>query len=769
MSLLQLTGGGGTESSSNNTGDDATTTTILQNHMQQHQPSPQQQTTTPPIPTSASFSSLQQLQQMYRAPSMHPTPSLLRLQQEQQHTLTSFGPYEAAADGAILESRRPLRRSFNSAASSSDVSIESDVADTFAVMTPFQRTVWFLGPAFVAAIGYVGAPNWQADLVAGSSGYSVIVALLSSNLIAVSHQYLSVKLSIVTGKDFGQSVHAFFSPGIAFTVVSFGHIAVVASTLAQIIGSSMAIKILFGITLPVSVLITTILSVAALIPLEFKRQRPYELGAIAIIGVLSAWAVVFVSLLRRTPDSAGLDGSGDSYFETEYLYPSLGLIGSAIVPHSLFIHSYLGKLKGWGSSADSSSSSDSDDESRSSYSGSEFDRESNPETGPLLSESSPPVVNQARRTPSTTPTVFSLHRKTFLERVLRFSLLDTVLGFGLALVINVILAISAQRLPVGDGSAEKSRGLWDAYSAISRIPNVGLMLSATFATALLISSMVGSIASVFAGQVLFEGFVGRSWNSGPLWFRRLLLRLVTAIPAMLFAFFCGDEVEGRAVTEWITLSRTAVSVVLPMTIVPLIIMTSSGEWMSVRYRDFSLPKYMNVFRTYGTMGRNSYGAASPILTPGASPARSRHPSHRSINNGFGTQTQTTPPGLHPYWQFFSTAQPNHTNNGITSPPPPTSGFPSPLVASPPPILPVNPPDEFSGTPPERDDTFIDYYLASTVVGSPPPPLPPHQPDIVHSYANGPWTVAGYVIVAAVVTVSNVVVWSQGIGKDWWHA
>ena len=210
------------------------------------------------------------------------------------------------------------------------------------VSASFLRKLFaFAGPGFLVAVGYMDPGNWATDLAGGSKyNYSLLTVIMMSNLMAILLQALSLKLGIVTGRDLAQACRDHYSRPVSFALWLICELAIAACDLAEIIGSAIALNLLFGIPLLVGVCITA-LDVLIVLFLQNKGFRYIEalvITLIAVIGGCFAW-----ELIASRPDLLGIAKgfvpSVQVVTDPGMLYIAIGILGATVMPHNLYLHS----------------------------------------------------------------------------------------------------------------------------------------------------------------------------------------------------------------------------------------------------------------------------------------------------------------------------------------------------------------------------------------------------------------------------------------------
>jgi manganese transport protein len=342
----------------------------------------------------------------------------------------------------------------------------------------FRKLFAFAGPGFLVAVGYMDPGNWATDLAGGSKyNFALLSVVMVSNLMAILLQALSLKLGIVTGRDLAQACRDHYSRPVSFLLWFICEIAIAACDLAEIIGSAIALNLLFGLPLLVGVCITG-LDVLVVLFLQNKGFRYIEALVIALIFVIGgcfAWELV-VSRPDLLGIAKGFVPSAKIITDPGMLYIAIGILGATVMPHNLYLHS---------------------------------------------------SIVQTRR--------YELNAAGKREAI-KFATIDSTLALMFALFINAaILIVSAATFYTrGRNDVEE---IQDAYKLLS--PLLGVTGASTlFALALLASGQNSTLTGTLAGQIVMEGFLNIRIRP---WLRRLLTRGIAIIPAIIITVISGEK------------------------------------------------------------------------------------------------------------------------------------------------------------------------------------------------------------------------------------
>jgi manganese transport protein len=344
--------------------------------------------------------------------------------------------------------------------------------------------------------------NWATDLAAGSTyGYSLLWVVALSSLMAVLLQSLCCRLGIATGLDLAQACRRLLPRGWVIPLWLLAEVAIVACDLAELVGTALALQLLFGLPLPVGVLVTAF-DTLVLLGLQRFGIRRLEALVISLVALVGACFAVEMLLLR--PDAAsvlgGLVPRMDSLRNSSQLYLAAGILGATVMPHNLYLHSSLVQTRRWS-------------------------------TGPEMR-----------------------------KRALRFATLDTVIALALAFLVNASILVLAAGSFYGLPGAPVT-DLSEAHRLLS--PLLGTTAAGLlFGIALLAAGQSSTLTATLAGQIVMEGFLEIRL---PQWKRRLLTRSLALVPALLTVLLLGDRATGQLlILSQVVLSLQLPFAVLPL-------------------------------------------------------------------------------------------------------------------------------------------------------------------------------------------------------------
>jgi manganese transport protein len=367
----------------------------------------------------------------------------------------------------------------------------------------WRRLLGFLGPGFLISVGYMDPGNWATDIAGGSRfGYTLLFVIMASNLMAILLQSLSLKLGVATERDLAQLCHQAYGPRVSFGLWIGAEIAIAACDLAEVIGSAIALELLFHIPLFYGVLITG-LDVLLILLLQRWGFRYIEALVIALIGTIVAMFGVqmFFSRPEYWPALRCLFIPSRSIVTNpDMLYIAIGMLGATVMPHNLYLHSSIVQSRRY------------------------------------------------KRTPEGK------------REAVRMANIDSALALTLALFVNAAILIVAAAVFNRSGHFEVA-AIQDAYKLLS--PLVGAAGASTlFAIALLASGQNSSITGTLAGQVVMEGF---SHLKVSPWLRRLITRSLAIIPTIIVVAVTGEQgTEKLLILSQVILSLQLSFAVIPL-------------------------------------------------------------------------------------------------------------------------------------------------------------------------------------------------------------
>lgn len=346
----------------------------------------------------------------------------------------------------------------------------------------WRRFAAFLGPGYMVAVGYMDPGNWATSLAGGSKfGYTLLFVALVSNLMAIVLQSLCARLAIASGRDLAQACRDAFPRYISIPLWLAAEIAIIATDIAEVIGTAIGLNLLFGIPLELGVLITA-LDVFLILWLQKKGFRWLEAFIVTLLGVI---AVCFgIQIAMADPDWAGVikgfAPTTEILRNPEMLYLALGILGATVMPHNLYLHSAIVQTRAYGSTL--------------------------------------PEKREA----------------------LKFATIDSTVALMFALLINASILILAAASFHATGQTEIAE-LGQAHELLGPLLGAGIAPS-LFAIALLACGLNSTVTATLAGQAVMEGFLQIRL---PPWLRRLITRALAIVPAAGVTLYYGASGTGQ--------------------------------------------------------------------------------------------------------------------------------------------------------------------------------------------------------------------------------
>jgi manganese transport protein len=342
----------------------------------------------------------------------------------------------------------------------------------------WRRAIAFLGPGYLVAVGYMDPGNWATSLAGGSKfGYALLVVALVSNLMAILLQALCARLAIATGRDLAQACRDAYPRPVALVLWLLAEIAIIATDIAEVVGTAIGLNLLFGIPLEIGVVLTA-LDVFLILYLQKLGFRYVEALIVTLLGVIAVCFAVQIGL--ADPDWAavikGFAPTTEIVTNPEMLYLALGILGATVMPHNLYLHSGIVQTRAYGE---------------------------------------------------------TLPEKRY---ALRYATLDSTAALMFALLVNASILILAAATFNKTGRNEVAE-LGEAHALLA--PLLGLSIAPKlFAIALLCCGINSTVTATLAGQIVMEGFLRIKLAA---WLRRMITRLIAIVPAALVTIWFGES------------------------------------------------------------------------------------------------------------------------------------------------------------------------------------------------------------------------------------
>lgn len=342
----------------------------------------------------------------------------------------------------------------------------------------WKKLLAFTGPGLMIAVGYMDPGNWATDIAGGAKfGYTLLSVVLISNLFAMVLQHLSVKLGIVAERDLAQACRDHFHPAVNFILWVFCEIAIAACDLAEVLGSAIALNLLFGLPLSWGV-VFTVADVFVILMLQSKGFRWLEsiVGGLIVLIIGCFSYEILISKPEVLPILNGLIPQKEIIQNPDMLYIAIGILGATVMPHNLYLHSSIVQTRAY----------DRTDEGK--------------------------------------------------KEAIQFATLDSTLSLLVAFFVNASILIVAAATFHNSGY-QNIADIHDAYKMLAPILGIGAA-SIVFGVALLASGQNSTLTGTLAGQIVMEGFLNIRLKP---WLRRLITRLIAVIPALVVTILYGES------------------------------------------------------------------------------------------------------------------------------------------------------------------------------------------------------------------------------------
>jgi manganese transport protein len=383
----------------------------------------------------------------------------------------------------------------------------------------------FVGPAILVSVGYMDPGNWGTDLQGGAQfKYGLLWVVALASVMAIFMQIISARLGVVTGKDLAQCCRDWYPKWTRWPNWLTSEVAIGACDLAEVLGSAVALNLMFHIPLLWAVIITG-LDVLLLLALQRFGMRTIEAVVLLLIVTIGVCYFIEIFVLPQTQPSfleMGRALAAPHFRQAGMLYVAIGIIGATVMPHNLYLHS---------------------------------------------------ALVQSRKLQKDEPS---------MRRAIQFNTIDSIAALTIAFFVNAAILVLAAMVFFGKESVTLSGGQvvkfsgdsdWIRIAYLTLAPLLGTAVASTlFAVALLASGQSSTITGTLAGQVVMEGFM--HWRIKP-WVRRLITRTLAILPAVFIVGLRGES----SVTDLLTLSQVVLALQLPFAMFPLLHFTSSRKRM----------------------------------------------------------------------------------------------------------------------------------------------------------------------------------------------
>ena len=385
---------------------------------------------------------------------------------------------------------------------------ENSLSEVFAsIPIPTGGGFWrnlraFIGPGFMVAVGYMDPGNWATDLAGGAQfGYTLLSVILISSLFAILLQHLALKLGVATGRDLAQACGDSFSKPVAYFLWIICELAIAACDLAEVIGSALALHLLFDIPILAGIVIT-ILDVFLILYFQNRGFRVLESIVMALLAIITLCFgyEIWVAQPAIAQVMNGLIPRTSIVLDEHQLYVAIGILGATVMPHNLYLHSSIVQTRAF-------------------------------------------EQNDAGR-----------------EKAIKYATWDSTISLSFAFFINASILILAAAAFHWNGRKDVA-DIQDAFKLLD--PVMGTKWASTlFAVALLASGQNATVTGTLAGQIVMEGFIDLKLKP---WLRRLITRMIAILPAFFITWIFGEaRINDLLIFSQVILSMQLSFAVIPL-------------------------------------------------------------------------------------------------------------------------------------------------------------------------------------------------------------
>jgi manganese transport protein len=385
---------------------------------------------------------------------------------------------------------------------------ENSLSEVFAsIPVPKGEGFWrnlraFIGPGFMVAVGYMDPGNWATDLAGGAQfGYTLLSVILVSSLFAILLQHLALKLGVATGRDLAQACGDSFSKPVVYFLWIICELAIAACDLAEVIGSALALHLLFNIPILTGILIT-ILDVFLILYFQNRGFRVLESIVMALLAVITLCFGYEIWLAQPAVSHilGGLLPQTSVVMDEHQLYVAIGILGATVMPHNLYLHSSIVQTRA--------------------FEQTDIDR----------------------------------------QKAIKYATWDSTISLSFAFFINASILILAAAAFHWNGRKDVA-DIQDAFLLLD--PVMGTKwASILFAVALLASGQNATVTGTLAGQIVMEGFIDLKLKP---WLRRLVTRLIAILPAFFVTWIWGEtRINDLLIFSQVVLSMQLSFAVIPL-------------------------------------------------------------------------------------------------------------------------------------------------------------------------------------------------------------
>eukprot|EP00158_Paraphelidium_tribonemae_P005531 Partr_v1_DN27391_c4_g2_i1_m46250 putative solute carrier family 11 (proton-coupled divalent metal ion transporters), member len=455
--------------------------------------------------------------------------------------------------------------------------VETEVVQTTDRNFNWRTCLKLMGPGFFVAIGYMDPGNWATGIEGGANfEYMLLCVILSSSILAWFLQILCIKLGVVTGNDLAQQCRLSFGRRTNLVLYVLAESAIIATDLAEVIGSAIALKLLFGIPMLWGVVLTglDILIILKWYNSRYQKNYEYFIGVLAVVVLVCFCAQLSYTRPRFVDIMVGFLPNWRILGDRSVLYMAVGILGATVMPHNIYLHSSLCKARVVR------------------YTNVAGDYISMDDT--FMDVNNMSVNDDASSSEHIMFTDGDSDRSTVLT--IKYLIVDVSFALLLAFFVNAMILIVSASAFYGRGGELGAATIESAYHALA--DTISPVAATFFAVALLASGQSSTITGTIAGQIVMSGFLDMRLKP---WFRRLVTRAFAIIPAIFTILVRGE----KGMQDLLILSQVILSVQLPFAIVPLAYFTSSGDIMKnsvnsyrVKILAYSAAGFVSVLNVY---------------------------------------------------------------------------------------------------------------------------------------------------------------------------
>lgn len=421
-------------------------------------------------------------------------------------------------------------------------------------MAKLKRFLSFCGPGYMIAVGYMDPGNWATDIEAGSKyGYSLLYVILISNIMAVILQHLCIRVGVYTRRDLAQNCRIQCNQYVNWFLYIIAELAIISCDLSEVIGTAIALNLLFGMPILWGVLLTVADVLLLLAGFNSDNSAQYKILEFLVMILMSVVGGCFLmQVILVKPDwkevvLGFVPRSTQIFTDKDALFSALGIIGATVMPHNLYLHSSIVKYR-LPPPLPKFKSDDSDVE----------DEEIDAEVASFTERphNSKNVDGDFKISEQNESRYWST-----IKSIIKYNTVDTLIALFLALLINAAILIVSAAAFNARGKTDVKH-IEDASDLMKQW--LGSFASILFGLALLAAGQSSTVTGTLAGQIVFEGFL--RMKMAP-WLRRIVTRVVAIVPAVFIIYWAGED----SINKLLLYSQVVLSFQLPFAIIPLIL------------------------------------------------------------------------------------------------------------------------------------------------------------------------------------------------------